>query len=99
MATRGLVILGLLIGDAEPDVQKALSWAFRSMALVDREATTTALAQHAERAARDGDGHRAWVIRDALAEAGAPPDRIVVEAFMVRHHPQWRRARGRASRR
>ncbi|TAL05975.1 MAG: hypothetical protein EPO00_11940, partial [Chloroflexota bacterium] len=31
VATRGLEILGLLIGDAEPDVQKALSWAYRSM--------------------------------------------------------------------
>ena len=32
-----LPILGQLIGDAEPDVQKALSWAYRSLAQIDRE--------------------------------------------------------------
>lgn len=66
IATRGLALLAQLIGDAEPDVQKALSWAYRSMALVDVEATTTALEVEAERAAETADGHRAWVIRDAL---------------------------------
>jgi 3-methyladenine DNA glycosylase AlkD len=66
VARRGLALLATLIGDAEPDVQKALSWAYRSMALVDLRATTAALETQAERAAREGDGHRAWVIRDAL---------------------------------
>lgn len=73
VAARGLAILGLLIGDAEPDVQKALAWAYRSMALVDRAATTAALTREANRAARDRDGHRAWVIRDALAKLDPEP--------------------------
>ena len=73
VATHGLAILGLLIGDAEPDVQKALSWAYRSMALVDLPATAAALDLEADRAARDADGHRAWVIRDILSKL-APAD-------------------------
>ena len=63
-----LPILDQLIGDAEPDVQKALAWAYRSLAAVDREATTEALTAEAARAVADDDGHRAWVIRDALTK-------------------------------
>jgi 3-methyladenine DNA glycosylase AlkD len=66
VARRGLELLGLLIGDAEPDVQKALAWAYRSMAMVDRAATTAALGDQADLAARTADGQRAWVIRDVL---------------------------------
>ena len=66
VVARGLELLGALIGDAEPDVQKALSWAYRSMALVDLQATTAALERETERTARDADGHRAWVIRNVL---------------------------------
>ncbi len=66
VAQRGLALLAQLIGDAEADVQKSLSWAYRSMALVDLDATSTALALEAEHATRTADGHRAWVIRDAL---------------------------------
>lgn len=68
VAGRGLAMLGLLIGDREPDVQKALAWAYRSMALIERDATSEALAGQAEIAARTDDGHRAWVVRDALAK-------------------------------
>ena len=56
------------MGDAEPDVQKALAWAYRSLVQVDPETTTAALRAEAERAAIGDDGHRAWVIRDALAK-------------------------------
>ena len=66
VAARGLELLGLLIGDAEPDVQKALAWAYRSMAMVDLPAATAALEVEAELAAGTADGHRAWVIRDVL---------------------------------
>ncbi|HLX33786.1 MAG TPA: DNA alkylation repair protein [Candidatus Limnocylindrales bacterium] len=66
VATRSLALLALLIGEREPDVQKALAWAYRSMALVDRAATTRALEAEAETASATADGHRAWVIRDAL---------------------------------
>lgn len=63
-----LPLLEQLIGDAEPDVQKALSWAYRSLAQIDRERTTAALRAETERAAATDDGHRAWVIRDSLSK-------------------------------
>lgn len=66
VAAHGLALLGTLIGDAEPDVQKALSWAYRSMTVVDRDATTVALREQARTAAANSDGHRTWVIRDSL---------------------------------
>ncbi len=68
---RALPILGQLMGDAEPDVQKALSWAYRSLAAIDRSSVTQALRAEAELAVAGGDGHRAWVIRDALSKLDA----------------------------
>ena len=65
---RALPLLGQLIGDAEPDVQKALAWAYRSIAQIDRERTTAALREETERAVATDDGHRAWVVREALAK-------------------------------
>ena len=63
-----LPLLGQLIGDDEPDVQKALSWAYRSLAQIDPQRTTGALRAETERAVATDDGHRAWVIRDSLAK-------------------------------
>jgi hypothetical protein len=57
-----------LLGDAEPDVQKALAWGYRSMAMVDVLSTTAALEREAATAAANDDGHRAWVIRDSLSK-------------------------------
>src|SRR6476661_3543448 len=68
VAVHGLGLVRELIGDAEPDVQKALAWALRSMAAIDRPATTAFLEAEAEQAAASGDGNRAWVIRDALSK-------------------------------
>jgi len=68
VAARALAILATLIGDHEPDVQKALSWAYRSMLLVDPDATIQALEGEAARAAASDDGHRTWVIRDVLSK-------------------------------
>ncbi len=68
IAQRALPLLGQLMGDAEPDVQKALSWAYRSLAPIDPTATTDALRAETDQAAASGDGHRAWVIRDTLAK-------------------------------
>jgi 3-methyladenine DNA glycosylase AlkD len=68
VAEHALPLLGQLMGDAEPDVQKALAWAYRSLEQVDPEATTQALRAETERAVETDDGHRAWVIRDALAK-------------------------------
>lgn len=66
IARHGLGIVSSLIGDAKPDVQKALSWSLRAMTLVDQAATLALLRVEAAVAARTRDGHRAWVIRDAL---------------------------------
>ena len=66
VARHGLGLIAQLIGDSEPDVQKALAWALRSLAVVDREAVTTFCEAEAARAAQTADGHRAWVIRDVL---------------------------------
>jgi 3-methyladenine DNA glycosylase AlkD len=73
VARHGLALIAELIGDAEPDVQKALAWALRSMAGVDPAATTSFLDEQAGIAAASADGHRAWVIRDALTKV-APAD-------------------------
>ena len=68
VAAQALSLLATLVGDAEPDVQKALSWGYRSMAIVDLPATTAALEREAETAAAKDDGHRAWVVRDSLSK-------------------------------
>jgi 3-methyladenine DNA glycosylase AlkD len=68
VARQGLALLALLVGDRELEVQKALAWAYRSMTLVDLPATTAALEAEATTAASTTDGHRAWVVRDALVK-------------------------------
>jgi len=66
-----LDLIGQLMGDADAQVQKALSWALREWSRVDRAAVGEWLDRQSRLAAATGDGHRAWVIRDALA---AQPD-------------------------
>jgi 3-methyladenine DNA glycosylase AlkD len=74
---RALALLAQLIGDAEPDVQKALSWAYRSLAQLDAAATAAALETETEQAVEAADGHRAWVIRDSLSKLDvATADRL-----------------------
>ncbi len=68
VATHALPLLASLMGDAEPDVQKALAWAYRSLLAVDRTATEAALRAETSRAVEAADGHRAWVVRDTLAK-------------------------------
>lgn len=68
VAGHALPLLAQLIGDAEPDVQKALSWAYRSLTVIDMPGTVAALRRETDIAARTDDGHRAWVIRDTLAK-------------------------------
>lgn len=65
---RGLDLVGLLIGDEEPDVQKALSWALRELARVDPAPVAAFCRVQAGEAAETADGHRAWVLRDALTK-------------------------------
>jgi 3-methyladenine DNA glycosylase AlkD len=66
VASRGLMLIGLLMGDAEPDVQKALSWALRSLAPIDPGAVVAFAERETATARKTDDGNRAWVIRDAL---------------------------------
>jgi 3-methyladenine DNA glycosylase AlkD len=73
LVSTALGLLDQLMGDAEPDVQKALAWAYRSLAQRDLALTTAALRRQADIAAEHGDGHRAWVVRDSLSKL-APGD-------------------------
>jgi 3-methyladenine DNA glycosylase AlkD len=68
---RGLDLVGQLIGDAEPDVQKALSWALRNLAQVDPAPVVAFCRAQALAAAATADGNRAWVLRDTLAKLPA----------------------------
>jgi 3-methyladenine DNA glycosylase AlkD len=71
IASRGLGIVGDLIGDSEPDVQKSLSWALRNLLYVDPRAVTAFLDREAGLAAQTNDGHRAWVVRDTFEKLPA----------------------------
>jgi 3-methyladenine DNA glycosylase AlkD len=73
IVNHSLPLIGQLMGDASPDVQKALAWALRSLTLVDIETTSRFCEDQAARAKADGDGHRAWVVRDTLVKL--PPAR------------------------
>ncbi len=82
VAARGLAMVGLLIGDPEPDVQKALSWALRNLAAIDLAGVTGFCWSEAERAAATADGDRAWVVRDTLAKL-APADAAEIRALLA----------------
>jgi 3-methyladenine DNA glycosylase AlkD len=69
---RGLGIVGDLMGDHEPDVQKALAWALRTLGDVDLAATVGFLREQARLARAAADGHRAWVVRDATGKLPLP---------------------------
>ena len=71
IATHGLELVGQLIGDDEPDVQKALSWALRSLIVIDPDGVAAFARDETETARAGGDGHRAWVIRDTLPKLDA----------------------------
>lgn len=102
VAGHGLGLIRELIGDDEPDVQKALAWALRSMAAVDRRATTEFLAAEADLAAGTSDGNRAWVVRDTLPKIEATDaDRIRGRLIGIRRRaggPATSRAAETASR-
>jgi len=71
--TSGLTLIKSLLGDAEADVQKALSWALRSWNEVDQAGVANLLRDEATIARTTDDGHRAWVLRDALTWPGTDP--------------------------
>lgn len=85
---RGLDLVGQLIGDAEPDVQKALSWALRELARVDAAPVAAFCRAQARDAAAAADGHRAWVLRDTLAKLpAADGDAIRATVAGIRRTP------------
>jgi 3-methyladenine DNA glycosylase AlkD len=71
--TPGLTLIKSLLGDADVDVQKALSWALRSWNEVDQRGVASLLRDEATVARKANDGHRAWVLRDALTWPGTDP--------------------------
>lgn len=82
VADRGIALVGLLIGDSEPDVQKALSWALRNLAAIDRAGVTAFCRREAVRAETTSDGARAWVVRDALGKLD-PVDAAEIRALLT----------------
>jgi 3-methyladenine DNA glycosylase AlkD len=68
VAERGLALIEELIGDDDPDVQKALAWALRSLVFVDQAAVAAFCERQATDAAANDDGYRAWVVRDVLSK-------------------------------
>ncbi len=72
LSRRSLDLVVLLMGDAAEPVQKALSWALRNWSRFDLAAVSALLDAETAIAVRDGDGARAWVIRDSLSHQ--PPE-------------------------
>lgn len=88
LPARALALLAQLMGDAEPDVQKSLSWAYRSLAQLELASTTAALRAEADRATSTADGHRAWVIRDSLSKLDpSVADRLRDQLAGIRKRP------------
>jgi 3-methyladenine DNA glycosylase AlkD len=89
VAERGLGLVGQLIGDDAPEVQKALAWALRSLVLVDKAAVTSFCEREARRAAADDDGHRAWVVRDTLPKLDdEAANRVRLQLADIRRRPR-----------
>ena len=84
----GLAAIGQLIGDDEPAVQKALSWALRTLAPIDQAAVIRFLETETETARQSDDGHRAWVVRDSLSKlAPGPATRLRAALDGIRRRP------------
>jgi 3-methyladenine DNA glycosylase AlkD len=72
LAPRAIDLVGSLIGDGEPIVQKALGWALRSWHPIAPDAVEAFLRQQATIAVARSDGHRAWVVREVLPVVRPP---------------------------
>jgi 3-methyladenine DNA glycosylase AlkD len=83
-----LTLIESLIGDADDQVRKALSWALREWAEVDPPGVLGLLDAEAARAVETEDGNRAWVVRDALpAVPAAEGARLRAQVGGVRRRP------------
>jgi hypothetical protein len=67
LAQKAMALIGTLIGDAEPAVQKSLSWALRSWEDLAPDVVEPFLREQAAIARQERDGHRAWVLRGTFA--------------------------------
>ncbi len=87
-AVAALALIGQLMGDADDQVQKSLSWAIRSWSRVDQRAVAAFLTEEAEIAVEGDDGYRAWVIRDAAQHQPAEVvSRLRDRVSGIRKHP------------
>jgi len=82
VVSNGLALVGLLVGDPEPDVQKALSWALRNLTIAGPGPVAAFCRHEAAHAASTADGARAWVVRDTLAKL-APADAAEIRALLA----------------
>lgn len=73
---RALGLVAMLMGDAEPLVQKSLAWAIREWTPVDPAEVARLLRREATLAQANDDGSRAWVVREAL---GRQPAELAAE--------------------
>jgi 3-methyladenine DNA glycosylase AlkD len=88
VAEHGLQLIGQLIGDAEPDVQKALSWALRSLVTVDTAAVVAFVEKEAERTRATDDGYRAWVLKDTMPKLPADAQKTLKSCLKgIRRRP------------
>jgi hypothetical protein len=77
-----LDLVAQLLGDADPDVQKAIARALRAWYPVDPGGVARFLADEAGRAAAAADGNRGWVLRNALSVA-APENAAAIRARLA----------------
>ncbi|MGH2511391.1 MAG: DNA alkylation repair protein, partial [Candidatus Limnocylindrales bacterium] len=88
VVVHGLGLIEDLLGDAQPNVQKALAWALRSLVRVDSDAVLAFVQAQAGRAAATDDGQRAWVLREALVKLPAGPAAVIrAELGSIRRKP------------
>jgi len=69
---RALALVGILIGDADPLVQRSLAWAIREWTRIDPRGSESFVRDQTAIAVERADGHRARVIRDCLEAQPAP---------------------------
>jgi len=82
-----LTLIKVLLGDADEQVQKALSWALREWTKVDADGVADLLRDQTAMAVADADGHRAWVVRDALPALPAVAPALRARLADIRRRP------------
>lgn len=81
-----LTLIKSLLGDSDEQVQKALAWALREWAQVDPAGVGDLLRAETAAAEATDDGHRAWVLRDALSALPALAPELRERLAGIRRH-------------